>query len=278
MNHTDRRDHRMKKYNIPDKESFEEFRIPFSKRLFDVIFSLISLLILSPVLILTGLLIAIDSRGPIIYISKRVGTGYEIFSFYKFRSMFKGSEQKLTELSEFNQYLINKHNKGGDDERDECPECKSLGHPCSPILYIDGNQICENLYLHKKRLHNKQATFYKIKDDPRITRIGKFIRRTNIDELPQLFNVLKGDMSVVGNRPLPLYEAEQLTSDQWALRFLAPAGITGIWQVYYNLEHKLSEEERKNLDNQYALNASFWNDIKLILKTVQVLFVKKENM
>jgi len=267
----------MKKYKGPLKESFREFRIPFAKRLFDIIFSALSIIVLSPVFILTGLLIKIDSKGPVMYISKRVGTGYDIFNFFKFRSMFVGSEEKLGELSEFNQYLINRHNKGENAERDVCPECSRLGEPCSPILYIDGNQICENLYLHKKRLHNKTATFFKFKDDPRVTRIGRFIRRSNIDELPQLFNVLKGDMSIVGNRPLPLYEAELLTSDQWALRFLAPAGITGVWQVYYNIEHKLSEDERKNLDNQYAINASFWNDIKLILHTIPTLFVKKDN-
>ncbi len=72
------------------------------------------------------------------------------------------------------------------------------------------------------------STFIKIKDDPRVTKVGKFIRNTSIDELPQLVNVLKGDMSIVGNRPLPLYEAEMLTSDDWSERFMGPAGITGL--------------------------------------------------
>ena len=117
----------------------------------------------------------------------------------------------------------------------------------------------------------------KIVDDPRITRVGKFIRNTSIDELPQLINVIKGDMSIVGNRPLPVYEAELLTEDALSKRFLAPAGITGLWQV--ELRGKggnMSEEERKRLDNEYAdhfrgNNFSFWYDIKLILRTIPAL-------
>ncbi len=260
-----------RKFKSPEFETFEEFRIPTGKRIFDIVFAVLSLVVLSPFMLITVLLIKISSKGPVIFISQRVGTGYDIFNFYKFRSMFRGSDKKLSELSELNQYLINKHNKGENPEEDTCPECEKLGYPCSPMLYIDGNQICENLYLHKKRLHSKSATFFKIKNDPRVTRVGRFIRRTNIDELPQLFNVLKGDMSIVGNRPLPLYEAEMLTTDQWALRFLAPAGITGLWQIQATKIKYLSEEERKNLDNKYAINASFWNDVLIILRTIPVV-------
>ncbi len=83
-------------------------------------------------------------------------------------------------------------------------------------------------------------------------------------------------MSIVGNRPLPLYEAEKLTSDQWALRFLAPAGITGLWQVSKRRSNKFTEGERKILDNSYAINASFWSDIKIIFLTIPAVFRKKE--
>lgn len=267
-----------RRFRVDKPETFGEFRIPPGKRVFDVVFTCFTLLLLSPVLLLIAIIIKIDSKGPVIYSSERVGTGYEIFRFFKFRSMYLGSEEKRASLSAFNQYLINKHGKGDNPEEDQCPECKRLGYPCSPTLYIDGNEICENLYLYKKRLHQSNATFFKVKDDPRVTPVGRFIRRTNLDELPQLFNVLKGDMSIVGNRPLPLYEAEMLTSDQWALRFIAPAGITGLWQVYYNKKGMLSEEERKNLDNKYALNASAWLDIKIILQTIPVIFKKKDNL
>ena len=117
-------------------------------------------------------------------------------------------------------------------------------------------------------------------DDPRITKVGKFIRNTSIDELPQLINVLKGDMSIVGNRPLPIYEAEMLTADELSKRFLAPAGITGLWQV--ELRGKggnMSEEERKKLDNDYAdlfINGTYtiWYDLKLILRTIPALLQK----
>lgn len=265
-------------FDIKDFESFEDFRIPFRKRIFDIVFSSLALLLLSPLLLLVAILIKIDSKGPVLYISNRVGTGFDIFKFYKFRSMYLGSEQKMAELSELNQYLINIHNKGENREEDKCPECENLGYPCSPILYIDGNQICENFYLHKKRIHNNKATFFKVKNDPRVTRVGRIIRRFHIDELPQFYNVLKGDMSIVGNRPLPLYEAEMLTTDQWALRFLAPAGLTGLWQIHDFKSSNLIDEERKNLDNKYAINASLRGDIRIILRTLPVFLKKTEDM
>jgi lipopolysaccharide/colanic/teichoic acid biosynthesis glycosyltransferase len=117
-------------------------------------------------------------------------------------------------------------------------------------------------------------------NDPRITKVGKIIRNTSIDELPQLINVIKGDMSIVGNRPLPVYEAEQLTLGLISKRFLAPAGITGLWQVELRGNGGvMSEDERKRLDNLYAENFvngnySFWYDMKLILRTVPALFQK----
>ena len=107
--------------------------------------------------------------------------------------------------------------------------------------------------------------------------MGRVLRNTSIDELPQLINVLKGDMSIVGNRPLPLYEAEQLTSDAWAERFDAPAGITGLWQVEKRGGGEMSGEERKKLDNKYARTNSFFNDLKLIVRTIPALF-QSENV
>ena len=118
-------------------------------------------------------------------------------------------------------------------------------------------------------------SFVKLDNDPRITFFGKFLRNPVWDELPQLYNVLKGDMSIVGNRPLPLYEAEQLTTDLWARRFLAPAGITGFWQVTRRGRANMSEQERKRLDVAYAIIASFWNDIKIMFQTVPALFQRK---
>ena len=114
--------------------------------------------------------------------------------------------------------------------------------------------------------------------DAMLSKWQRFERRASIDELPQLINILKGDMSIVGNRPLPLYEAELLTSDEHIDRFMGPAGLTGLWQVEKRGEAgKLSAEERKQLDIQYAKNFSFGLDIKIILKTVTA-FVQKENV
>lgn len=111
------------------------------------------------------------------------------------------------------------------------------------------------------------SVFFKVENDPRVTRIGKILRNTSLDELPQLINVFKGDMSIVGNRPLPLYEAQQLTKEQCAMRFMTAAGITGLWQVTKRGRKDLSEAERIALDVEYARNNSFHNDLLLIAKT-----------
>jgi lipopolysaccharide/colanic/teichoic acid biosynthesis glycosyltransferase len=116
--------------------------------------------------------------------------------------------------------------------------------------------------------------FFKIVNDPRVTRLGRFLRNTSLDELPQLFNVLKGDMSIVGNRPLPLYEAETLTTDEFMERFNAPAGITGLWQVKKRGKTDMSVEERINLDISYARNISFLMDCGIIARTPMALFQK----
>ncbi len=119
---------------------------------------------------------------------------------------------------------------------------------------------------------DSKSVFYKIKSDPRVTKIGSFIRKTSIDELPQLINVLKGDMSLVGNRPLPLYEAQQLTRDNWVARFNAPAGITGLWQISKRGKADMSEEERVQLDVEYSQKHSFWYDLWILVRTVPAIF------
>ncbi|MCF8218503.1 MAG: sugar transferase [Bacteroidales bacterium] len=255
-------------------------KIPLPKRIFDIITAGTALIILSPLLILVIIAIKLESKGSFYYTSKRVGTGYKIFDFYKFRSMFKDADQRLKEFSHLNQYSKKQNETNGKAKEETyqptvsdtyCPDCEKSGQPCSPILIIDKKTICEKQYLKKKR-EEEDSTFIKIENDPRITKVGNFIRNTSIDELPQLVNVLKGDMSIVGNRPLPLYEAEQLTSDLWSKRFLAPAGITGLWQIELRgRKGDMSEEERKQLDNSYADNYSFWGDIKIILKTIPAL-------
>lgn len=255
--------------------------MPFSKRLFDLLVSISALIVLSPILLLIVIAIRLESKGKVYYISKRVGR--EPFDFYKLRSMRVGADSELSKLAkDKNQYAIASQHAEIDFSR-PCPVCAKLPKEksCSPILHIGPHHICDYWYNTQKReVAKTKSAFIKIANDPRITKVGKFIRNTSIDELPQLINVIKGDMSIVGNRPLPVYEAELLTRGLLSKRFLAPAGITGLWQV--ELRGKggmMSEEERMRLDNEYADhfigdNYSFWYDLKLILRTVPALFQK----
>jgi len=118
--------------------------------------------------------------------------------------------------------------------------------------------------------------FVKLQNDPRVTRVGKFIRKTSIDELPQLINVLKGDMSIVGNRPLPLYEADLLTKDEWSTRFIAPSGLTGLWQISKRGKSNMSTEERIKLDIDYAKDYSVMMDLKILMKTLPAMIQEEQ--
>ncbi len=280
-----------------------EFTMPLSKRIFDVVVAGSALLILSPLLLVVIIAIMLESKGKPYYTSKRFGRS-QIFDFYKLRSMRTGADAELKKLAkEKNQYI--KEQKSDEiDFTSPCPGCQKLpnGQRCSPLLHIGDQSICEDWYNHQKReIAKGKPAFTKISNDPRVTRVGKFIRNTSIDELPQLFNVLKGDMSIVGNRPLPIYEVEHLLNNpqkqtdqstsnsengntsgmiDMAARCLAPAGITGLWQV--ELRGKggdMSEEERKHLDNEYADHFvgnkySFFYDLGLVLRTFKALFQK----
>lgn len=116
--------------------------------------------------------------------------------------------------------------------------------------------------------------FFKVPNDPRITKFGTFLRNTSMDELPQLLNVIKGDMSLVGNRPLPLYEAATLTTNEFVERFMAPAGITGLWQVKKRGRAEMSIEERINLDILYARRANLLYDLRIMASTPAALWQK----
>lgn len=124
---------------------------------------------------------------------------------------------------------------------------------------------------------NNTPRFFKFSNDPRITRFGMILRNTSLDEIPQLLNVLKGDMSLVGNRPLPLYEAVSLTQDQWAARFLAPAGMTGLWQITKRGKKEMSVQERMDLDLTYANKNSLIKDMWILFKTPRAM-LQKENV
>lgn len=142
-------------------------------------------------------------------------------------------------------------------------------------MEVDADKKIDSLtHLNKYKSNEKGARFLKIYDDPRVTRVGRFLRKTSLDELPQFFNVLKGDMSIVGNRPLPIYEAATLTTNEFAERFMAPAGITGLWQIKKKTKPDMSAEERISLDITYARSNSFLSDIRIIAKTPSALIQK----
>jgi len=222
------------------------------KRTFDLVVASILLLVLFPVFLLIALAIRIESKGPVFYTSKRVGQGWKVFDFFKFRSMSIDADQLLKEIEHLNAY---------DQDDDMTPSLPSYD---GLTLLGDDGWVTEE----QAALEIGKASFLKVEDDPRITSVGRVLRNTSLDELPQLLNVIKGDMSLVGNRPLPLYEAETLTNDADAERFLAPAGITGLWQVTERGGADVSEERRKQLDNEYAKTNSFWYDLKLLWLTL----------
>jgi lipopolysaccharide/colanic/teichoic acid biosynthesis glycosyltransferase len=244
--------------------------IPLWKRIFDIVFSSLAILFLSPLLLIIVIAIRVESKGKVFYSSKRIGAGYKIFNFYKLRSMYIDADSKVSSLISQNQYADDKVSQEANSDLNISGKVDSL-------LITDEKTISEQEYLQKKRAAQSN-TFFKMANDPRITKVGRLIRNTSIDELPQLFNILKGDMSVVGNRPLPLYEAEMLTTDKWSKRFLAPAGLTGLWQVTKRgNSNAMSADERKQLDIEYVDKFSFFGDLSIILRTIPAL-LQHENV
>lgn len=189
----------------------------FLKRLFDIAASGIGLILLSPLFLLIAILIRSTSKGPALYIQKRVGLNGRKFVLYKFRSMYKGAHARLSELADKNEM------KG-------------------PI--------------------------FKIKNDPRVTPVGKILRKFSLDELPQLFNVLMGHMSLVGPRPPIPKEVRQY--EPWQRRRLSMRpGITCLWQVMGR--NKISFDDWMNMDLEYIDNWSPWLDFKILMKTIPVV-------
>ena len=201
------------------------------KRSFDVVFSLLVLLLCSPLFLLIALFIKLDSRGPVLFRHRRImATGRE-FSCLKFRTMVVDADRRLEQLLEEN------------------PE-----------------------------LRQEWAQHFKLRNDPRITRIGRFLRRTSLDELPQFFNVLKGEMSVVGARPVVGRELEDYykgNGEESAGRYCSmKPGITGPWQVMKRSDTE-DYQERVELDDWYVLNYSLKTDLIIIAKTVACIFTGK---
>lgn len=229
---------------LPQKTSVEQigvlpmvrlFREPLSdverfiKRASDLIVSAISLLLLTPLWLIFSVLIKSDSKGPVLFRQERVGMDGRIFLCYKFRTMLADSDEEVhREAYRKNIEGVEEAN-AGDDEK--------------PV-------------------------FGKVKDDPRITKAGKWLRRSSLDELPQLLNVLTGDMSIVGPRPPIPYEVEGY--DIWHRKRLdMKPGITGLWQV--SGRNRLTFEEMVRIDLYYIENWSLWLDLKIILLTLPAM-------
>jgi lipopolysaccharide/colanic/teichoic acid biosynthesis glycosyltransferase len=199
-----------------------------SKRLIDIIGSAMFLLVLVPVFLAIALAIKLTSKGPVLFKQQRIGQYGRPFTFLKFRSMRVNNDNSV--------------------------------HREYVTKLIAGEAI-----KHAIDDTKKQDSVYKLTQDPRITRFGLILRRSSVDELPQLINVLRGDMSLVGPRPAIPYEVAAYQT--WHRRRVLEVkpGITGLWQV--NGRSRLTFDEMVRLDLRYAKTCSPWLDLKIILRT-----------
>ena len=186
------------------------------KRIIDILGALALITFLAPLFLLIAALVKLTSRGPAIFVQRRIGFRCNEIGMYKFRTMIADAELLQAELA-------------GDDE----------------------------------------AHYFKIHHDPRVTPIGRFLRRYSLDELPQLFNVLEGTMSLVGPRPLLVSDLERLPMRGQMRRFSVPPGITGLWQVSGRSD--TTEEERMELDRRYINEWSLALDMKILVRTIAVV-------
>lgn len=272
-----RHQQKFEEFSRRHRDTLHTFRLPVWKRTFDIIFAGIAILLLSPLLVGTAIAIRMESKGRVIYKAKRAGSNYRIFDFFKFRSMYTDADKHLKEYSTLNQYRTENKDTRQPSQAIPLDKVEQVPDTEASVLVSDDYIIPEKEYLRQQKEKQEHA-FVKIENDPRVTRVGRFIRKYSIDELPQLFNILRGDMSVVGNRPLPLYEAELLTNDSYAERFMAPAGLTGLWQVEKRGDSgRMSAEERNQLDIRYARQFSLGMDLKILFKTFTA-FIQKENV
>ena len=211
------------------------------KRIFDVLLSLIALIMFLPMIAVIGVLIKLDSKGSVLYSQSRMGARrtrsgrrylwiIETISVYKFRTMYSGSTDAIHK----------------DYVKEFC-----TGHVART---------------------SATTLLLKVPDDPRVTRLGKYLRKTSLDEIPQLLNVLLGNMSLVGPRPVPFYEVSHYKPEYFE-RFTALPGMTGRWQVYGR--GRVSFATMMEMDIDYARNPSLLMDIKLLLWTIPAVFAGK---
>lgn len=205
------------------------------RRVLGVALAVVLLILLAPVLVSIAILIKVDSPGPVIYAQERVGTrrrrernGCAAWSIQTFR----------------------------------CYKFRSMCRNADPSVH---KNYVERFWSGQLNSDLGGGVGFKLKDDPRVTRFGRILRKSSLDELPQLYNVLKGDMSLVGPRPLPSYEVAHYREADYE-RFTAMPGITGLWQV--RGRGRVPFEEMIRLDIEYARHCSFWLDLKILSLTI----------
>jgi len=212
----------MEKSTTRNKRFFQIKNYMQIKRILEYFFSLILLVVLSPVLLTLFIVIKLsDWKAPVIYRQVRVGKNETTFVMYKFRTMVPDADQLLEQ-------------------------------------YLDKNEI--------------EGAMFKLKKDPRVTCLGRFLRKTSLDELPQLINVLKGEMALIGPRP-PLEREVFSYSEQEKLRLSITPGCSGLWQV--SGRNELTFQEMVELDLYYIENMNLWLDLRIIMKTIGVVFLPK---
>lgn len=210
---------RQNRYNMKMVYEKKSKGYKMTKRIIDIFLSGIALIILSPILLITIIVIKAEDHGPAFFTQSRAGKDMKTFKMYKFRSMYVNADEKLKELMKENE---------------------QTGHA------------------------------FKMKNDPRITKVGKVIRRLSIDELPQLINIIKGDMSIVGPRPILPFQMEECDAYD-RQRLTVQPGLTCYWQIGGRANIKWDQWVELDLD--YIEDMSIWTDIKMIVKTIPAIFV-----
>jgi lipopolysaccharide/colanic/teichoic acid biosynthesis glycosyltransferase len=198
-----------------------------AKRVFDIVFSLLVLVVCAPVYLVLAMAIAYTSSGSVFYIQERVGKNHRRFGCIKFRTMIPNADRLLDEM------------------------------------------MAESEDLRQEFSEN-----FKLKQDPRITKIGKLLRMTNLDEFPQFINVLRGEMSVVGPRPLVPEEIERYGTAIDRILTIRP-GVTGLWQV--SGRNDIPYVDRIRIDVRYVKRRNLWLDLQIVLKTIYLMAMPKNN-
>ena len=266
-----RKDQKIKALQLKT-QNINAFRLPLWKRTFDIFFSGMAILCLSPLLIFTALAIRLESKGPIIYKSKRVGSNYQIFDFLKFRSMYTDADKHLKDFNALNQYQQEDEDIWGEELE---PDINEEADEEEILLISDDFVISEEDYINKKSKEKSNA-FVKLENDPRITKIGRIIRKYSIDELPQLINILKGDMSLVGPRPERPFFVEKFREEipRYMVKHQVRPGLTG-WAQVNGYRGDTSIRKRIECDLYYIENWTVGLDIKIMFMTIFKGFINK---